>query len=121
MVDVSEKDDVPRLARAGGEIVLSEETIKMIKAGNVEKGNVLATARVAAILAIKRTSEIIPLCHQIPITGIDVDFKIENVVISTVIEVRTVGKTGSRDGGPHWGFGGAADNMDILGKVSGKR
>jgi cyclic pyranopterin monophosphate synthase len=94
MVDVSEKDDVPRLARARGEIVLSEETIKLIKTGNMEKGNVLATARVAAILAVKKTHEIIPMCHQIPITGIDVDFKIENVVISTIIEVRTVGKTG---------------------------
>lgn len=94
MVDVSEKDDVPRLARAGGEIVLSEDTIKKIKVGNVEKGNVLATARIAAILAVKKTPEIIPMCHQIPITGIDVDFEIENEIISAVVEVRTVGKTG---------------------------
>ena len=94
MVDVSEKDDIPRLARARGEILLSEETIKKIKAGNVEKGNVLATARVAAVLAVKKTPEIIPMCHQIPITGIDVDFEIENEVISAIVEVRTVGKTG---------------------------
>jgi cyclic pyranopterin phosphate synthase len=94
MVDVSEKDEVPRLARARGEIVLSEETIKKIQTGNVEKGNVLTTARVAAVLAVKKTPEIIPMCHQIPITGIDVDFEIENEVISVVIEVRTVGKTG---------------------------
>jgi cyclic pyranopterin phosphate synthase len=94
MVDISEKDDVSRLARARGEIVLSEETIKKIKAGNVEKGNVLATARVAAVLAVKKTPEIIPLCHQIQITGVDVDFEIENRVISAVVEVRTVGKTG---------------------------
>lgn len=94
MVDVSEKDDVPRSARARGEIVLSEETIKKIKAGNVEKGNVLATARVAAVLAVKKTPDIIPMCHLIPITGIDVDFEIGNWTISAVIEVRTVGKTG---------------------------
>lgn len=94
MVDVSEKADVPRLARARGEIVLTEETIKLIKTGNVEKGNVLATARIAAILAVKKTPETIPMCHQIPITGIDVDFEIEDKIISAVVEVRTVGKTG---------------------------
>lgn len=94
MVDISEKNDVPRLARASGEIVLSRETIQKIKTGNVEKGNVLATARVAAVLAIKKTPEIIPMCHQIMITAIDVDFEIEKGVISTVVEVQTVGKTG---------------------------
>ena len=94
MVDVSEKNDVPRLARARGEIVLSEETIKKIKAGNVEKGNVLATARVAAVLAVKKTPEIIPMCHLIQITGVDVDFEIGNWTIAAVVEVRTVGKTG---------------------------
>ena len=75
MVDISGKTDIPRLARAAGEIVLSGETIEKIKTGNVEKGNVLATARVAAVLAIKKTPEIIPMCHQIPITAIDVDFE----------------------------------------------
>lgn len=94
MVDVSEKDDVPRLARAKGEIVLSEETIKKIKAGNVEKGNVLATAQVAAVLAVKKTPEIIPMCHLIQITGVDVDFEIGNWTIAAIVEVRTVGKTG---------------------------
>ncbi len=94
MVDISEKNDIPRLALARGEIVLSEETIEKIKTGNVEKGNVLATARVAAVLAIKKTPEIIPMCHQIQITAIDVDFEIGEGVISAVVEVRTVGKTG---------------------------
>lgn len=94
MVDISEKNDVPRLARASGEIVLSGETIEKIRSGTVEKGNVLATARVAAVLAIKKTPEIIPMCHQIPITSIDVDFKIGEGVISAVAEVRTIGKTG---------------------------
>jgi len=94
MVDISEKNDIPRLAKARGEIVLSEETIEKIKTGNVEKGNVLATARVAAVLAIKKTPEIIPMCHQIQITAIDVDFDIGEGVISAVVEVRTVGKTG---------------------------
>jgi cyclic pyranopterin monophosphate synthase len=94
MVDISEKNDVQRIAQARGEIALSGETIEKIKVGNIEKGNVLATARVAAVLAIKKTPDIIPMCHQIPITGVDVDFKIENEVISAVVEVRTVGKTG---------------------------
>ncbi len=94
MVDISEKTDIPRLARAAGEIILSGETIEKIKTGNVEKGNVFATARVAAMLAIKKTPEIIPMCHQIPITAIDVDFKIGDGAISAVVEVRTVGKTG---------------------------
>jgi cyclic pyranopterin phosphate synthase len=94
MVDISEKRDIQRFARASGEIILSGETIEMIKAGSVEKGNVLATARVAAILAIKKTPELIPMCHQIPITSIDVDFEIEEKLISTTVEVRNVGKTG---------------------------
>jgi cyclic pyranopterin phosphate synthase len=94
MVDISEKDNVSRLARAAGEIVLSAETIDKIKKGTVEKGNVFATARVAAVLAVKKTPETIPMCHQIPITGIDVDFDIGEETVSAVVEVRTVGKTG---------------------------
>lgn len=94
MVDISEKNNVARLARAAGEIVLSRETIEKIRAGNVEKGNVFSTARVAAVLAVKKTPEIIPMCHQIPITGIDVDFETGEEAVSVVVEVRTVGKTG---------------------------
>lgn len=94
MVDVSEKREVPRLARAAGDIILSEETVEKIRTGDVEKGNVFATARVAAILAIKKTPEIIPMCHQIPITAIDVDFEIGKGMISVEVKVRTVGKTG---------------------------
>ncbi len=94
MVDISEKHEVSRLARAAGEIILSGETIEKIRTGNVEKGNVLATARVAAVLAIKKTPEIIPMCHQIPITAIDVDFEIGRGMISAEVKVRTVGKTG---------------------------
>lgn len=94
MVDVGGKEDIPRFARASGEIALSEETIEKIKIGDVEKGNVLATARVAAVLAIKKTPEIIPMCHQISITAIDVDFEIKKDKITTVVEVRTIGKTG---------------------------
>jgi len=94
MVDISGKNDVFRLALAEGEILLSGETIEKIRSGTVEKGNVLATARVAAVLAVKRTPDTIPMCHQIPITGIDVDFEIGKETIKAVVEVRTVGKTG---------------------------
>jgi len=94
MVDISEKGDVVRRAVASGEIILTTETIEKIRVGNIEKGNVLATATTAAILAVKNTPQTIPMCHQIPITGIDVDFSIGENSITTVVEVRTVGKTG---------------------------
>ena len=94
MVDISEKPDVGRRARAAGEIMLSGETIRMISSGTVEKGNVLATARVAAVLAVKRTPDTIPMCHQIPITSIDVDFEIKEETVEAFVEVRSVGKTG---------------------------
>ncbi|MCL7410266.1 MAG: cyclic pyranopterin monophosphate synthase MoaC [Methanosarcinaceae archaeon] len=94
MVDISEKGDVVRRAVASGEIMLTKDTIEKIRAGDVEKGNVLATATTAAILAVKNTPQTIPMCHQIPITGIDVDFSIGESSITTEVEVRTVGKTG---------------------------
>ena len=94
MVDISEKNNVPRLARAAGEIVLSAETLEKIRTGTVEKGNVFATARVAAVLAVKKTPDTIPMCHQIPITGIDVDFEVGEDAVSAIVEVRTVWKTG---------------------------
>ena len=94
MVDISEKKPVPRLARAAGEIILSAETLEKIRTGTVEKGNVFATARVAAVLAVKKTPETIPMCHQIPITGIYVDFEVGEDAVSAIVEVRTVGKTG---------------------------
>lgn len=94
MVDVGGKDEVVRMARASGSIRLTKRTMELIKAGNVKKGNVLATARIAAIQAAKHTWESIPLCHQIPITGIDVDFEVGEDNIKAVVEVRCVGKTG---------------------------
>ena len=94
MVDVGGKDEVGRMARASGSIRLTKRTMELIKAGNVKKGNVLATARIAAIQAAKHTWESIPLCHQIPITGIDVDFEVGEDTIKAVVVVRCVGKTG---------------------------
>jgi cyclic pyranopterin monophosphate synthase len=94
MVDVGAKEEVVRIARASGTIRLTGRTMELIKTGNVKKGNVLATARIAAIQAAKHTWEMIPLCHQIPITGMDVDFEVGETTIKAIAEVRSVGKTG---------------------------
>jgi cyclic pyranopterin monophosphate synthase len=94
MVDVGAKDDVLRVAKARGVIHLTKSTMELIKSGNVRKGNVLATARIAAIQAVKRTWDTIPLCHQIPITGIDVDFEVRDLEIEAIVVVRSAGKTG---------------------------
>ena len=94
MVDVSAKKEVFREAVAEGYIFLRGETMQAIREGTVVKGNVLATARVAATLAVKQTPLLIPLCHQIPITSIDVEFAYGEGCISTEVRVRSTGKTG---------------------------
>jgi len=93
-VDITGKPITIRRAVASGFIKLKPNTIKTIKEGTVEKGNVLNTARVAAILASKRTSDIVPLCHQISLTAVNVDFSIKGYTIETVVEVKSVGRTG---------------------------
>lgn len=94
MVDISIKDIIHRSAIARGEIELSTLTLERIKSKTVAKGNVLSTARIAAIFAIKKTAEIIPMCHQISVTGIDVNFLFLESSICTTVEVRSVSKTG---------------------------
>lgn len=94
MVDISNKDTVVRYATASGKIKLHGETVEKIRSGSVEKGNVLATARTAAILAVKRTPDLIPMCHQIPITSVDVEFEIGEGDVTANVEVRSVGRTG---------------------------
>ena len=94
MVDISGKGDVSREATAEGRIYLRPETLVAIREGSVVKGNVLATARVAATLAVKKVPDIIPMCHQIPISSIAVDFdECEGYIRATVV-VKTTGKTG---------------------------
>lgn len=82
------------MARASGFIRLKEETIRRIEAKDVPKGDVFAVAQTAAIMAVKRTTELIPLTHPIPITGVDVDLKIEDKGIRVEVEVRSTGQTG---------------------------
>jgi len=94
MVDISAKPGVPRTARASGFIRLRSETLNKIKAGEVPKGDVLAVAQTAAILAVKRTPELVPLTHQIAVTGTDVDFKLEKEGIRVSVEVKSTGQTG---------------------------
>lgn len=94
MVDVGGKPDSARRAVARGAIRLQPSTIDAIEADEVEKGNVLATARIGAIQAVKHTWETIPLCHQIPITNIDTEFTMGKTRLELTVGVETTGKTG---------------------------
>lgn len=95
MVDVSEKADTPREAVAEGCVVMLPATLALIQAGGLPKGDVIAVARVAGIMAAKRTSELIPMCHPLPVTGVTVDFEPEGGDrLRIVAKVKTTGKTG---------------------------
>jgi len=96
MVDVSEKQSTPREAVAGGTVNVNQETFKMIMHGEVSKGDVLAVAQVAGVMAAKHTSGIIPMCHPIAITGIDISFSAdeERSAIDITATVRCRGETG---------------------------
>ena len=94
MVDVGEKPDSDRRAVAEGTIHLQPSTIEAIEANAVGKGDVLATARIGAIQAVKHTWESIPMCHQIPITNVDTDFSVDDDRIELTVAVETTGKTG---------------------------
>lgn len=94
MVDVTSKPITERTATAEGEIRLKEDTIRLIKKKRIEKGNVLATAQIAAINAIKNTWNIIPLCHPLSITSTKLKFKILDDKIIVKVTVKCNGKTG---------------------------
>ncbi len=94
MVDVSEKNDVPRVAVAEGFIRLRPETVRAIVENRIAKGNVLATANVAAVMAAKRTHELVPMCHPIPITSVRVDFEVLSDGVKVRCEVKSVSRTG---------------------------
>lgn len=96
MVDVGGKNDTLRIAIAEGEIIMQPSTLKMIKKKEIFKGDVLGVAQVAGIMAAKKTSEIIPMCHPLLLTSIDINFKIDEEKNKIIIQsqVKTVGKTG---------------------------
>jgi cyclic pyranopterin monophosphate synthase len=94
MVDVTAKDATRRTAVAAGALHTTTEVVAMIASGGLPKGDALATARVAGILAAKRTSDLIPLCHQLALTGVDVDFEIGEAVVGITATVRSTDRTG---------------------------
>ena len=96
MVDVGDKPDTERVAVARGEIHMKKETLDLIRAGQIKKGDVLTVAQIAGITASKRTSELIPLCHPLPLHKVDVDFVLDDSLPGVVITAtaRTIGKTG---------------------------
>ena len=96
MVDVSEKTDTVREAMAAGSIRMSEECFALVKNGAVKKGDVLSVARIAGIMGAKKTFELVPLCHCIGLTGVELEFLMheENCEIEAHCRTKTVGKTG---------------------------
>jgi len=94
MVDVSEKKQTLRTASAVGKVLMSQTTLEMIKDKKMAKGDVLAVAQVAGIMATKRTSELIPMCHPIALTAVNLSFNIETDGVSILSEVRCKGETG---------------------------
>ena len=94
MVDISDKEIVHRAAEAVGRIQLKKETVNAVRGGRVEKGDPLVVAEVASILAVKRTPEIIPLCHPIPITSVSSEFELGEDFIEARCRVTADYKTG---------------------------
>jgi cyclic pyranopterin phosphate synthase len=96
MVDVGHKPDTERSAIARGEVVMLPATLELIRAGAMKKGDVLTVAQIAGITGSKRTSELIPLCHPLPLTHVDVSLALDDALPGVVITatVKTTGKTG---------------------------
>jgi cyclic pyranopterin phosphate synthase len=96
MVDVSAKPDTARIAIAKGEVKMKKETLDLIRAGQIKKGDVLTVAQIAGITAAKRTSDLIPLCHPLPLTQVDVDLALDDSLPGVLITAtaKVTGKTG---------------------------
>jgi cyclic pyranopterin phosphate synthase len=94
MVDVSGKAETAREATATGRITMSGEAAAAIRDGNVKKGDVLGAARIAGIMAAKRTSDLIPLCHPLPLTGVTLDLEADDTGVTATATVRTTHTTG---------------------------
>jgi cyclic pyranopterin phosphate synthase len=98
MVDVGSKPDTHRVAVARGQVRMKRETLALIRQNALAKGDALATARIAGIMAAKKTAELIPLCHPLMLTHVGVEFELEEIAAEGVIEitatVETTGKTG---------------------------
>lgn len=94
MVEVGEKEDTRRSAIARGTIFMKPKTVKMIKDDMIKKGDVLSVAQIGGIMGAKKTSDLIPMCHNIFISGADISFNVLEDAIEIEAEVRTIGKTG---------------------------
>lgn len=96
MVDITEKNVTERTAVATGEIVMNKETLEAVKKGNIKKGDVLGVARIAAIMAVKQTQTLIPMCHNILLTNAKIEFSFDDEENRILIKatVKTTGKTG---------------------------
>ena len=96
MVDVGHKPDTERVAIARGEVHMKKETLDLIRAGHMKKGDVLTIAQIAGITASKRTSDLIPLCHPLPLSKVDVDITLDDSLPGVVITAtaKVTGKTG---------------------------
>jgi cyclic pyranopterin phosphate synthase len=94
MVDVGAKPETDRVAVASGVVTMQPETAAAVRGGTIGKGDVLGVARIAAIQAAKRTSDIIPLCHPVRITGVDVDLRVANTAVYVMVTVRAFDRSG---------------------------
>ncbi|HEY2977661.1 MAG TPA: cyclic pyranopterin monophosphate synthase MoaC [Burkholderiaceae bacterium] len=96
MVDVAAKGETHRVARARGSIRMHAATLESIASGQASKGDVIGVARIAAIQATKRTAELIPLCHPLPLTRVSVEFEIDRVAsaVHCTVQAETLGRTG---------------------------
>ena len=96
MIDVGDKADTERIAIASGQVIMKQATLELIRSGTMKKGDVLTVAQIAGISAAKRTSELIPLCHPLPITHIEVSLSLDDSLpgVNISASVKTIGKTG---------------------------
>ena len=94
MVDVGAKPETERIAIASGMVLMEIATANAVRAGTIGKGDVLGVARIAAVQAVKRTSDIIPLCHPLRITGVDVDLRVANNAVYIMATVRAFDRSG---------------------------
>lgn len=94
MVDVTDKAETFREAIAEGTVIVEPDTMELIKSGGIKKGDVLSVAQVAGIMAAKKTSDMIPMCHPLMLSGVDISFELTNAEIHIKATVRCKGSTG---------------------------
>lgn len=96
MVDVSEKAETARTAVAFGRVLVRRDTFNLIRSGGMKKGDVLTTAQIGGIMGAKRTAEIIPMCHNIPLSGVDIEFHMneDDLAVEITATAKCTGKTG---------------------------